>query len=249
MPGPFTLILKKKDNIPNVVSARLDTVGIRMPENKIAKDIIQLANVPIAAPSANISGKPSGTRIEDIYEEFDGKVSAIIDTGDSNIGIESTVVKVIENIPTILRPGKITLENIIEAVGTGQISPKVMEKVEKNQKVECPGMKYRHYAPQTKCILVCGKGQEQIQKINEIIKKQSTVVIGFKEHQTAIHTNQFISLGEKHNLEEISKNLFTSLRRADKQNADLILIEGVKTEGFGLSIMNRLIRTCEYNIV
>lgn len=154
MPGPFTLILKKKEIIPDVVSAGLDTVGVRMPAHKIAHDLIQLANVPIAAPSANLSGKPSGTKIEDIYEEFDGKVSAIIDAGNSEVGVESTVVKVMNGIPTILRPGRVTLEDIIELVGIGQISPKVMEKVENNQKVECPGMKYRHYAPETKCILV-----------------------------------------------------------------------------------------------
>lgn len=154
MPGPFTLILRKKEIISSIVSAGLDTVGIRIPSHKVAHDLIQLANVPIAAPSANLSGKPSGTKIGDIYEEFNGKVSAIIDAGESEVGVESTVVRVIDGIPTILRPGKITLEDIVGAVGVGQISPKVMEKVKNSQKVECPGMKYRHYAPETKCILV-----------------------------------------------------------------------------------------------
>ncbi len=154
MPGPFTLILRKKEIIPNIVSAGLDTVGIRMPAHKVAHDLIQLANVPIAAPSANLSGKPSGTKIADIYGEFSGKVSAIIDDGESDVGLESTVVKVINGIPTILRPGKVTLEDILGAVGIGQISSRVMEKVKNSQKVECPGMKYRHYAPETKCILV-----------------------------------------------------------------------------------------------
>lgn len=134
-------------------------------------------------------------------------------------------------------------------MGKGQVSPQIMKKIEKDQKVESPGMKYRHYAPQTKCILVCGEEQEQIQKINEIIKKQNVVVIGFQEHQQAILTNQFISLGKRENLEEISQNLFTSLRKADKQKTELIVIEGVETQGLGLAIMNRLIRTCEYHVI
>lgn len=249
MPGPFTLILKKKENIPNIVSAGLDTVGIRMPKNKIARELIKKANVPIAAPSANISGRPSGTRIEDIKEELERKVSAIIDAGNTSIGLESTVVKVIDGIPTILRPGKVTIEDIIKVVGKATVSNNVMKQLEKDQKIESPGMKYRHYAPKTKCVLVCGTEQEQINKINELIKKENIVVIGFEEHKTKINSNKFISIGSKQNLEEISKKLFITLRKADKQKAKLIAIEGVNAEGLGLAIMNRLVRTCEYNVI
>lgn len=154
MPGPFTLILKKKDIIPDIVSAKLDTVGIRMPSSKIANTFIKECKVPIAAPSANVSGKPSGTIVEDIKDELDGKVDVIIDGGFTDIGLESTVVKVIEGVPEILRPGKITKEDIINAVGCARVNSKVLEKVETAEQVESPGMKYKHYAPNTKWYLV-----------------------------------------------------------------------------------------------
>lgn len=249
MPGPFTIILPKKEIVPNSVSAGLETVGVRMPSNEIARMLIEQSKVPIAAPSANISGRPSGTVLQDIKEEFDGKVNAMIDGGKVTIGLESTVVKVINGVTTILRPGKVTVEDIKKVVGDVNVSENVMGKVKSEEKVESPGMKYRHYAPKTKCVLVCGNDEEQITKINKIIKEKVTIVIGFDEHKRAINTNRFISLGKKDNLEEISNNLFTKLREADKQMAELIAIEGVEAKGLGLAIMNRLIRTCEYDIV
>ena len=153
-----------KPCIPVVVSAGLETVGIRMPSNKIAKELIKAAGVPIAAPSANLSGKPSGTRLQDIREELDGKVEAMIDGGTVEIGLESTVVKVIDWVPTILRPGKITLEDIQKVVGKAKVNEKVMNKVEAGEKVESPGMKYRHYAPKTECRLVLRKSRRTDKK-------------------------------------------------------------------------------------
>jgi L-threonylcarbamoyladenylate synthase len=225
-----------------------------MPSNEIARQLIALSNVPIVAPSANISGKPSGTNLEDIKEELDGKVDAMIDGGETQIGIESTVVKVIDNVPTILRPGKITPEDIINVVGTCKINDKVMSKVEKDEKVESPGMKYRHYAPNTECILVCSKTEEkQIEKINHIIKmyedkNMSLCVIGFDEHESKIKIKDYISMGSINNLEEISRKIYSALRKADKLDKELIIIEGTSQEGLGLAIKNRLIRTCEYKV-
>ena len=166
MPGPFTLILEKKDCISDVASAMGDTIGIRMPSNKIIREVIKESNIPLAAPSANISGRPSGTCIDDIIEELKDRVDVIIDGGKCNIGIESTVVKVINNVPTILRPGYITEEDIKKAVGKVEISKNLFKKVNKNEKVESPGMKYRHYAPKTKCILV-EKNINQIENIKK----------------------------------------------------------------------------------
>ena len=251
MPGPFTLILKKKQIIPDNVTAGLETVGIRMPDNEVATSLIELAGIPIAAPSANISGRPSGTRIEDIMLELDGKVDAIIDSGNSEIGLESTVVKVIEGTPTILRPGKITLEEIQRIIGAGELSDKLFKKAEDKEKVESPGMKHRHYAPNTKCVLIgAGSIFEQIDKINKIIEtEQNAYVLGFDEYTDKINSKNFISLGSINNLEEISKNLFSLLREVDSKNTDLIVIAGVEKEGLGIAIMNRLIRACEYNEV
>ena len=243
-PGPFTLILKKKNIIPNNVTAGLDTVGIRMPSGKIANELISACNLPLAAPSANISGKPSGTKMEDIKEELDGKVDVMVDGGTCDIGIESTVVKVIDEIPVILRPGKITPEDIEKVIGKVKINDKIFSKANEGEKVESPGMKYRHYAPNAKCLLVCGDKKEEI--INKNIT-ENTIVIGCENLKEKINTNKFISYGNS--LEEISKNIFTILRKVDLEKPDLIIIEGVEKKGLGIAIMNRLIRACEYNII
>lgn len=245
MPGPFTLILKKKDIIPNNVSANLDTVGIRMPANKIAHDLIKASGVPIAAPSANISSRPSGTNIEDIKDEFNNKVDIIIDGGKTSVGLESTVVKVIDDIPTILRPGKITPEDIVEVVGICKLSDNLFKKAE--GVVESPGMKYKHYAPNNKCILIYNEDEN---KLLELIKKHindKTLIIGSEKNKEKYNCFKYLSYGNT--LEDISHNIFSLLRQADKYNPDLIIIEGVKKEGLGIAIMNRLIRASSYNYI
>ena len=252
MPGPFTIILERKPIIPNNVTAGLDTVAVRIPENEIARKIISYANLPIAAPSANVSGKPSGTNVEDIRKELEEKVSAIIDGGNTQIGLESTVVKVIEEIPIILRPGKITPEDIKNVVGTVKIDDKVFDKIEENQKIESPGMKYKHYAPETKCKLIYYQDEEkQIEIINNLINiyGNNVVVLGFSEHKNRLNLEEerYIDIGKKQDLEQIAKKIYTSLRKADEMKPEIILIEGIPKEGLGIAIMNRLLRTCEYD--
>lgn len=254
MPGPFTIILEKKPIVPDIVTAGLDTVAIRIPSNVIARGILTYSGVPIAAPSANISGKPSGTNVEDIRKELEGKVSAIIDGGKTDIGLESTVVRVIHEVPVILRPGKITPEDIEKVVGIVKIDNKVFEKVENNEKVSSPGMKYRHYAPNTKCKLIYANNEEeQIFQMKKLIKeyKGNVVVLGFKEHEERIIVSQgrYINIGSKHNLEEVAQNIYTALRKADDVGAEIILIEGMEKYGIGVAIMNRLLRTCEYDYI
>ena len=251
MPGPFTIILKRKSVVPDIVTAGLDTVAVRMPDNIIARAIIQFSGVPIAAPSANISGKPSGTTIEDIKAELEGKVSAIIDGGETQIGLESTVVKVVDEVPVILRPGKITPEDIEKVAGKVIIDKNVFGKVVENEEVESPGMKYRHYAPETKCLLINYENElDQIFYLKRAIKEydNDVAVIGFSNHKEKLDLSneRFIDLGDKNNLEEIAKEIYSALRRADKIKAKMILIEGVPKKGIGIAIMNRLLRTCEY---
>ena len=164
MPGPLTLILKKKEIIPDVVTANLDTVGIRIPSNPIAHEFLDYIDYPIAAPSANISSRPSGTKVEDIKTEFDNLVNYIIDGGESKIGLESTVVKVIDEVPTILRPGYVTKEDIIKTIGVCEVSPHVLKEVDKNTKVESPGMLYKHYAPKTKCLLLYSNNIDKLKE-------------------------------------------------------------------------------------
>ncbi len=254
MPGPFTIILQRKSNIPDCVTAGLDTVAIRIPENEIAQKIISYTNLPIAAPSANISGKPSGTTIEDIRNELENNVSAIIDGGNTKIGLESTVVKVIEEIPVILRPGKITPDDIKNVIGIVKVDNKVFEKVEEKEKIESPGMKYRHYAPETKCKLIYYKDEKkQIEKINSLIEeyKKDVVVLGFSEHKNKImlEEEKIIEIGNKSEFEQIAQKIYTALRKADEMKPKIILIEGIPKEGLGIAIMNRLLRTCEYDYI
>lgn len=244
MPGPFTIILKKKDNIPDNVSAHLDTVGIRIPSNKIANAILSYQNIPIAAPSANISGKPSGTDIADITNEFMDKVDYIIDGNNTDIGLESTVVKVIDNIPTILRPGYITKEDILDVIGTVKVDDNLFKKV--SGPVESPGMKYKHYAPINKCQLIYIKNQIDRVEYFKNNSTNNTVIIG-SSILSNISCKKFLHYGDT--LEEISHNIFKLLRQADTYNPDIILIEGVSKEGLGLAIMNRLIRASSYNYI
>lgn len=254
MPGPFTLILKRKPIIPDIVTAGLDTVAVRMPDNIIARGIIQFSGVPIAAPSANISGKPSGTSVQDIRKELEGKVSAIVDGGETPIGLESTVVKVVDEIPIILRPGKVTPEEIEKVTRIVKIDDKVFSKVNIDDKVESPGMKYRHYAPETKCKLVnCLNDLDQIFILKRLISEYNgnVIVIGFEEHKEKLflEDDKFINLGSKKDLEGVAKNIYSALRKADERKPAIILIEGVPRKGIGIAIMNRLLRTCEYDIL
>ena len=250
-PGPFTIILERTSIVPNTVTGGLNTVGVHMPSNNIAHELIKYAGVPIAAPNANISGKPSETNLDDISNELFSKVDYIINGGSCDIGLESTVVRVINNVPHILRPGKITAEQLKSVAGDVVVDEHVLGKLDQNQKVLSPGMKYRHYAPQAKCILVYSKDNlKMINKINEILHEYTNpVVIACTENINLYNIKTQIDIGSKSHLEEISKNLFTDLRKVDTFSPDIVIIEGVNKSGIGLAIMNRLIRACEYNYI
>lgn len=248
-PGPFTIILERAEIVPNIVTGGLDTVGIRMPSNEIAKWLIEYANTPIAAPSANISGRPSGTNVEDIFKELSNKVDYIIDGGQCEIGVESTVVRVVDGIPHILRPGKITAEQINEVAGSVIVDKHILGDLSANEPVLSPGMKYKHYAPNSKCMLIYSKeNQKMIEYINKTIKeyKQPLVVCHTKNFKI-YNTKNIIDMGET--LDEVTRNIFKILRKVDSYNPDIVLIEGVEKEGLGLAIMNRLIRVCEHNYI
>lgn len=245
-PGPLTIILERTKIVPDVVTGGLDTVGVRMPNNIIAKTLIEKANTPIAAPSANISGKPSGTNIKDIFDELNNKVDCIIDGGNTDIGLESTVVRVIDNKVKILRPGKITKEQLEKQGFNVEIDNNVFHKIKENDIVLSPGMKYKHYAPNKKCLLIYSDDNKKfIEKVHEL-EKESNILVVCKNNNTKYFENT-IAMGNT--LEEISHNIFTILRQVDKTNASLVVIEGVSKEGLGLAIMNRLIRACSHNYI
>lgn len=247
-PGPLTIIFNKSNIVPNIITAGLETVAIRMPSNEIAKRLIEYSGVPIAAPSANISGKPSGTVVEDILEELDGKVEYIIDGGMVDIGLESTVIRVIDGKVHILRPGKITKEDI-ESLGIEvEIEKQILGKYEEGEKVLSPGIKYKHYAPNTKCILVYSNNNEKmVEKINEISNEKNAVILCRTSNLEKYNATNKLAMGNT--LEEICNNIFTLLRKVDKYNAEIVLIEGVQKDGLGLAIMNRLLRACAYNYI
>ena len=243
-PGPLTIILKRKEIVPIIVTANLDTVGIRMPSNIIARNLIELANTPIAAPSANISGRPSGTNIQDIFNELNDKVDYILDGGETKIGLESTVIKVIDNKIHILRPGKITYKDLVKYADV-IIDSHILGTTKNSDKILSPGMKYKHYAPNTKCILIYS--DDKTKMINEMKKLENKNTLVITNTQNIKSFKNAISYGET--LEEISHNIFKILRKIDKENKELIIIEGVKPEGLGLAIMNRLIRACSHNYI
>ena len=205
-PGPLTIILKRKDNVPDIVTASLDTVGIRMPLNN--------------------------------------KVDYIIDGGDTDIGLESTVIRVINNVIHILRPGKITKKDL-EKYAKVEIDSHVLGDIKNNEKVLSPGMKYKHYAPNTKCILVYSDNKEKM--YNKIKSLEDTNTIVICNSSNVSNYKKAIPYG--YTEEEISHNIFKILREIDKKEASLVIIEGVKEEGLGLAIMNRLIRACSHNYI
>ena len=255
-PGPLTMILKKTDLVPNEVTGGTNSVAVRMPSSNIARQIISFANKPIAAPSANKSGKPSGTTVTDIFDELKDHVDMFLDAGNSDIGLESTVVKVNGDIPIILRPGKITPEDIKSVVGHVQIDESVFTQCNDSTPVLSPGMKYRHYAPNCECILVEGISNElKVSKIHDIVKQsysEKIVIICVNENipmYKCFDNIVILPMGSCHDYSEISKNIFTLLRKAEGYLPKMVLIESLQKEGLGIALMNRLVRACGYNII
>jgi len=250
-PGPFTIVLNKKVEIANVATCGGNTVAVRMPSNKIAHDLIQYANVPIAAPSANISGRPSGTKLQDILEELKDKVDYYIDGGECDIGLESTVVRVVDDEVKILRPGRIMKEEIEKVVSNVEVDKNVMGQLSSQEKVLSPGMKYRHYAPTTHCTLVYSDDNEKM--VNQILQMakehEKVLIVSTTENMKNFQGYPCLDMGSQNDLEEISHRIFSLLRKIDPYQVDVALIEGVKAEGMGLAIMNRLIRACEHDYI
>ena len=243
-PGPLTMILYKKKVLSDKITAGLNTAAIRLPVNKIARALIKESKKPIAAPSANISGRPSPTEVSHVTEDLLGKVDMIIDGGSTYIGLESTVVDMTGPVPMILRPGGITKEDIIEVLGECSYDPAI---IKDNDKIipKSPGQKYRHYSPKAKVILYKGKIENIVKKINEDYVKLT--LQGMKPGimstvQTEKYYNEKITLcvGDRTNLLSISSNLFKGLRDFDHMGVDVILAETVDENGLGEAILNRL---------
>ena len=253
-PGPLTIILNKKDIIPGITSANLDSIGIRMPSDIIAKELIELSGVPIAAPSANISGRPSPTDVERCVEDLDGRVDYILGGEKSDVGVESTIVDCTVNPPVILRPGGITLEMLQEVDKRIEIDKAIMSKPTENLKPKAPGMKYRHYAPKAKVIIVSGDKKKTIEKINEMVHNyidegKDVGILTSDERKSSYSMGQIIPLGKEENMEEIAHNLFEALRKFDDLGIEIILAEAFEEKGVGIAVMNRLKKAAGYDII
>lgn len=253
-PGPLTIILEKKDIIPNVTSANLNTIGIRMPNSEIALKLIELSERPIAAPSANISGRPSPTEVERCVDDLNGRVDYIIGGESSDIGVESTIIDCTVNPPVILRPGGITLEMLREIDSNIYIDKALKSKPSANLKPKAPGMKYRHYAPKANLKIIRGKNEKTIEIIkkmleNYIEKNNDVAILTTDENLNKFDKGNVISLGSEKNLSEIAKNLFEALRKCDDIGVQYILCQGFEEKGVGVAIMNRLSKAAGYDII
>lgn len=252
-PGPMTVILPKSFVIPDATSASLPSIGIRMPSNTIARELIRAAKVPIAAPSANISGRPSPTDVGRCIEDLDGRVDCILGGKISDIGLESTIIDCTVKPTCILRPGGITLEMLREIEPDIYIDPAIMKKPDKDFKPKAPGMKYRHYAPKAPVKIVQGDLQKTIAKINEIVQNymDRNKVVGIMatdETKYCYQNGVVISLGSRKNMTSISQNLFETLRSFDDKKVDVIISEAFEEEGVGMAVMNRLKKSAGFDI-
>lgn len=246
-PGPLTVVLKKKDIVPIEVSAGLDTVAIRIPQNEITRKFIEICETPLAAPSANTSSKPSPTNVKDTLEDMNGKIEAIIDGGECNIGIESTVLDLTSDTPTILRPGFYTKEDLEKYWNRVdlELSLKKDGEIPKS-----PGQKYKHYAPDADVLILIGDEYNFRKEVTKIINEKTDKKIGLMvfDEDGEFKVRDTIYMGSCCDLSEMGRRIFKSFRDLDKRKVDLIVVHGVESEGYGLSIMNRLKKSASGNI-
>lgn len=243
-PGPLTVVVKRKPIVPDTTTGGLDTVGVRMPSDETARSLIKAAGVPIAAPSANLSGKPSPTMAEHVIKDMNGRIDGIICGSKCQVGIESTVVSVVGDIPVILRPGKITKEDMSKVLGKEvKIDPAIeiteaKETKKHDFKPMAPGMKYRHYAPEAEMLVI--EGDEDKVKLEIVKQKKSLEKQGKKVGVIMFGSDNF---------EVAAHDLFADLRKMDDEAVDYIIAGAVKSEGLGYAVMNRMLKSAGYNIL
>lgn len=241
-PGPLTMILKKSDFVPDITSGGLDTVAIRMPDNPIALELIKRSNTAIAAPSANISGKPSPTSADHVRADLSGKIDLIIDGNKTGVGLESTVLDLSTDTPTILRPGGVSLEDLASFIPNLQMDDGIKKDFDI---VKSPGQKYSHYAPSQEMRLFVGELDKIVEKIKEVSQEllannQKVGIIATEETKDQYEYGLVLELGSRNKKDDIARNLFNIIRIMDETDVDIILAEGIEEDDIGLAIMNRL---------
>ncbi len=236
-PGPLTLVFKKSKNIPDIVTAGLDTVAIRIPADKVALAFIKFSDTPIAAPSANLFGRPSPTTAQHVLDDLNEKIDIVIDGGKTLVGIESTILDFTQNPPVILRPGGVSIEKLKKVINE--------VKIYKQDKILSPGMYSRHYSPKAKVMLVEGNGKIQVEKVKNLASRLNSQgcslgILVREENKDKYDGFNVKSLGPGDDLTICAANLFSVLRNFDKEGVDIVIAESVKEEGLGLAIMDRL---------
>lgn len=250
-PGPITIILPKSNIVPKAVTGGLDTIAVRMPDNDIARALIKYADTPIAAPSANISGRPSPTTAQAVYKDLQSRIDMVLDGGACQFGVESTIVDCTEDIPIILRPGAITKEMLEEIFPVVKIDKAI---VGANVVPKAPGMKYKHYAPKVDMILIEGDNEKMSSSIKEILHKYENegkkvgLLVSDEVANELNHQNTF-SYGSQENLAQIASEIYEGLRYFDDKDVDIILAQGTTDKGIGLAIMNRLHKASGFNSI
>ena len=250
-PGALTLIFKSKGTVAERVSPGLDTQSVRMPSHSVARRIIELAGVPIAAPSANLSGRPSPTTSDHVIADLKGRVDGIVVYNQSEVGLESTILDLTQSPPMLLRPGGVTVEAIEAVIGPIQIDPALEKKMSKEVQPKAPGMKYTHYSPDADVIVIQGDQRAIVSYIKEHYNeyKGSIGVMCSDETFVDYSYENVVSVGSRNKLEEVAANLFATLRKFDELGVDIVLAEGYDTVGMGKAIMNRLNKAAGYQII
>lgn len=248
MPGPVTIILKKKSVVPDDVTAGLDTVAIRFPAHETAQRLIAAAGVPIAAPSANLSGKPSPTKAKHVIKDMTGRIDAIIDGGDCNVGVESTIVDFTGERPVILRPGGVTYDDLKAQGIDVEIDKNILQSIAPDEVPKCPGMKYKHYAPNAEVTVVEGEKNAVQKKIKELLNETNGKIAGVLTMYGADYDNAVI-LSAGNTNKEYAKNLFSALREFDELGVEVVFAEFSEKDGYGLAVKNRLYKAAAQRVI
>ncbi|WP_010677210.1 L-threonylcarbamoyladenylate synthase [Bacillus timonensis] len=247
-PGPLTLVLKRKENaVSKKVTAGLETVAIRMPSHPVALALITASGLPLAAPSANLSGKPSPTLAKHVADDLTGKIAGILDGGATGVGLESTVLDCSGDIPVILRPGGVTKEQLEEVCGVVEVDRAILEE---GQAPKSPGMKYKHYAPTAPLSIVNGS----MEFIQTLVKEKQheglkVGILTTTEGENKYEADQIIACGSREDLESVANRLYDVLRLFDESGVDVIFSESFPSEGIGQAIMNRLTKAAGHRII
>ena len=251
-PGPLTMVLRRRDNVPDVVTAGLDTVGMRCPGHALCREIIALAGVPVAAPSGNTSGRPSPTTARHMLEDMDGRIDAIVDGGPCGVGVESTIIDLTCTPPRLLRPGGITLEQLRTVLGEVEVDPAVTRSMKAGEKPRAPGMAYRHYAPKAPVTVVTGEPLKSASYIADHAGAWDGIIC-FEEYRSLFFVQaaagQVMDLGGTEDKEEQARRLFDALRTFDHTDVTAIWAQCPDTEGIGLAVANRLNKAAGFHII